>query len=865
MYSFASSFSTYDIPKITRGVRLPNFYIKPEYKEKFSLPDDCTDYQFLLALCLIGLEKKVKKDHPNYKDYVKRMNYELKTFKELGFCSYVLLTWEIIEYCHENNIATGYSRGSVGGSLVFYLIGTIEIDAIEHGLYFERFLSKTRAKFIEENGIRYYQGDLLLDVDCDISHLDRPRLLEWLDQKYKGRIAKLPNIITFSTKILLRELMRCLLDFSEADATRITSMVPESFGSGKNIEDCLNESPDFLKFAQQYPDIIRCGRRLFELCRHTGVHASALVITYEPIDTIFPLQLTSDKHIAVGYSMDDALNMSIKIDILGLKAAHLVHRACQLAGIKRSSINVNDPQIYKWLSNLKTPHGLFQIEAETNFHVLQRVKPRDLNDLGAVVSLARPGALQFVDPYAEFVKTGEFQSVHPFFDDILKKNAGLALYQEDAIRMAHKIGFSLEEGELLRRAIGKKKKDEIKLWKSKIENKIQERNLDSKIGEKFLKIIEDSAGYSFNRSHGIAYATLSAATAYLKYYHPKEFFLALLEISKEESDTIHEIRIIASEMPKFGIQLLPPNILKSKNEFTLESEGVRFGLSAIKGIGTKHMEKLMNFRVENVHKFDIFHGSVNSGIPLNIMTALILCGAFDTKPDEDRPKLLMEYQLYKLLTDKEQQKTIDLGPNFNFNLREIVKALTSTIKLDNGKPIIKESRLATIRKNFQPYFDIYKENRKYQKFAKWYFERELLGFAYSCSLFDIFKETDAEGLIKIGDIELAEENENFRTVGEITEIMKGKSKAKETPYIKMIISDNSGQQKVMMFDTKKTPNIENCEAINGRPLKEKDIVIVRGRKKQDCIFAEMIGLQEMRVFQKFSQLGSEKPLTESES
>lgn len=855
---FTERFSEYSLPKLTRGVRLPEFRISKEHIKKYDLPQDCTDRQFLLALSLIGLEAKVGRNHPDFKEYQKRMEMELGVFRDLGFSSYVLLTWEIVDFCRSSGIATGFGRGSVGGSLVFYLLDVVRVDPLRHGLYFERFLSKARAKFSEIEGVRYYQGDLLMDVDLDISFAERERVVEWLKNKYPARMAKLSNLVTFSSRILLRELCRAMLGYSEEEANHVTASIPEIFGRTKDLDDSIDESPEFKKFAKEHPDVIAVARKLHGLARHAGVHASAFAISFEPIREVFPLQLSSDKDVVTGYDMDDVLNMAAKVDILGLRCATLLEKACAAVGIKPEEINTDDPGIYENLADLRTPHGVFQLEAPTNHKVLQAVKPRNLEHLSAVLALARPGALEFTDRFAKFVKTGEFQSIHPFFDDVLKPTGGLCLYQESTLQLLNLVGFSLDASETARRVIGKKKRDQVKEWKQKIFDKIKEKNLDEKAGEILWGILQNSADYSFNKSHATAYASMSAATAYLKFNHPHEFFLSLLQLTREESNPIEQIRIINGELKFFNIVLMPPHIVKSSMDFKAEDGNIRFGLGSIKGIAEANMKRLLNFRTGDANKADLFLGALEARIPLDVMTALILSGAMDTSPEPNRPWMLLEFQLFKLLTDGERRKVLDIGPEYGFNLLRTVTEMTR--KNDaKGKPFIKASRFDTIKKHFTPHKAVYEENAKHVDFGKWWFERQLLGFAYSTSLHKIFTNAGVTGLVDIGTVPHIEEGERLATCGEVVKgsLHKGKSRAKGTPYLKFDLNDNLGTSRVMLFETKGGANISLCEEMNGRLPREGDAVVVEGSKKGDCIFAQRVSVENLKVFSRFAQL-SEK-------
>jgi DNA polymerase-3 subunit alpha len=248
---------------------------------------------------------------------------------------------------------------------------------------------------------------------------------------------------------------------------------------------------------------------------------------------------------------------------LGLRTLSVLQDVCKQTGLKLTDIDLSSNLIYDNLKDLQNPQGLFQIEADTNFRVCQKIKPRNLEELSAVVAIARPGAIEFLSNYAAYIETDNFQGVNPFFDDVLSYTGGIPLYQEQLMKMAVKVGFTLDEAEQLRRIVGKKKVDQIEAWKQKIENKIKENDLAPEIGEVLWKVAEDSANYSFNKSHSISYAILAAWTIYLKFNYSKEFFLSLLKSTQFEPDPHEEIAKTSKELIYFNLRLLQPDLSKS--------------------------------------------------------------------------------------------------------------------------------------------------------------------------------------------------------------------------------------------------------------------------------------------------------------
>jgi DNA polymerase III alpha subunit len=501
------------------------------------------------------------------------------------------------------------------------------------------------------------------------------------------------------------------------------------------------------------------------------------------------------------------------------------------------------------LQDLQNPHGLFQIEADTNFKVCQKVKPKNLEELSGVLALARPGALQFVDKYAAHTNFQQSESIHPFFDDILKDTGGVALYQEQLMRMANKIGFTLDEAEILRRIVGKKKTEEIKAWKNKIEDMIKKNKLPKEVGEIFWRILGDSANYSFNKSHSIAYAALAACTIYLKFNHPQEFFLSLLKMTRHEPDPIGEISKIQKEMGAFNIKLLRPHIIKSEMDFSLEGSDIRFGLLSVKGISDKSIEKLNSFKNRYSNKFEIFQAAEEADLNIGVLSSLIQAGAL-TGFKQSRSKIVLEAQLWNILNAKEKKFCISFAEKFDYDLIKIIKYL-NTFTDEKNKVVIKDSRLSTIKSRYEPYLKIYNQNSKSESFANWYYERRLLGYTYEKTLKDLFIEK-RENLISLKDLWEAPIGEKVAFIGEVTDVYNGVAKnERKTKFCRITITDEMDSIDVLLFndfiETNKTLN-------NNKNYEKNNIVIVKGTKKQDAVFGEIAAIQDQKIFMKLSEL-----------
>ena len=845
--NFFSKFKDLDLG--LHGVRLPEFKIESSTKRHLNLSEDVSNYDFLRGLALNGFKDlKIDKSLPEYKKYVDRAKYELETLKELGFIDYILLVWDVINFCKTTDIPVGLGRGSAAGSLILYLIGVTRIDPVKYNLYFERFISKIRAKKQVVDGITYLDGSLMCDVDLDICYYNRHKVFEYLENKFKGKTSKILTLNTLSGKLLIKECGKIVGEKTEEEMTMISSLIPKIFGQVKDITTAYQEISKFKEWCDENKEVYEIALKLRDLIKNKGVHPSGVLLSYDNLEKVCPTEFSSDKESVSSFDMNWVSLFNIKLDILGLRSVSVVNDVFKSIGIKIEDIDLNHESIYRNLQDLQSPHGLFQIEADTNFKVCQKVKPKNIEELSGVLALARPGALQFVEKYAKYTNFGEYEGIHPFFDDILKQTGGVALYQEQLMQMANKIGFTLDEAEILRRIVGKKKVEEIKEWQNKIKEKCKSNKIPKEVAEILWKILEDSANYSFNKSHSLAYAALAAVTIYLKFNYPQQFFLSLLKMSRNEPDPIGEISKIQKEMHEFNIELLPPHIIKSDMDFSIEEKNIRFGLLSIKGISDKSIEKLNGFRNKYSNKFEIFQAAEEADLNIGVLSALIQAGALSGF-NQSRSKIVLEAQLWNILTSKEKRYVISFADKFDYDLIRIIKHLNKFTDEKNHL-VIKDNRLKTIKNKYDPYLKIYNQNSKSESFANWYYEKKLLGYTYNKTLKQIFSEK-RENLNYICDIKDIPINTKIAFVGQIEEIFSGVSKnEKKTRYVRLKISDETAIINVLIFND----NIENNKLLNNKPFEEGNIVIVKGLKKDDCIFGDLVAIQDKDIYMKLNDL-----------
>ncbi len=866
--SFLKDFKSVDLQ--IHGVRLPQITIDRGDYAKYGISEGVSNYEFLRQLVITGFKKlNLTKGTKDYDNYVSRIKTELETFKDLGFVDYVLLVWDVINFCEKNSIPTGLGRGSAAGSLVLYLINVTKLDPIKYGLYFERFVSKTRAKSTIVDGVTYLDGSLMCDVDMDICFYRRGEVIKYIENKYAGKTSKILTFTTLSSKLLIKEVGKVVGEKSEEEMNAVSGNIEKDAGVTIDIEEAYESDETLKKWCDDNPFVYKQCLKLKDLIKNKGVHPAGQLITYEPLANLCPTELSSEKSLVSSFDMTWVSEFSVKLDLLGLRGVSVVDDVCKNVGINLSDVNLDDPLIYQNLQNLTSQHGLFQIEANLAHRVVNKVKPKTLEELSGVLALARPGAMSFIDQYAKYTCHGSYDPIHSFFDDILMPTGGVCLYQEQLMQMVHKIGFSLEDAEQVRRCVGKKKIEEMAKWEQKIKDKIASEKLDPDISEILWKIAEASAKYQFNKSHSLCYAALAAITVYLKNKYPQQFFLSLLKMSLYEPNPTGEIFKIQKEMPRYGIRLLPPDLINSGANFKMEGKDIRYGLLPIKGISDKSIEKLEEFRGEYPNKFQMFESAEKAGIPIDMLCALIQAGCFENHNRD--PKLGMvdiflgkrnsrsfsvyQAQLWNVLTDAEKVLCQSIGESCGYNVVTCLKVLQDK-KNDKGKPLIKPSRIETIKKKSQKFSEIFDKNKAYEALANWWYETKLLGYSYSSSLSSIFSNTGGN-YIPLKDVP-SNKGRSVFFAGMIDEKVKTSVSKAGKKYMKLVLRDEQEVIHVLIFD-------KVLQTMAELPEKD-DIVLIKGNVKEEgAVFAELVGIQSAKIYTKLSELTRAKKKEEKEA
>lgn len=442
------------------GVRLPEISISIEDKTALGLPESTDNLTYLSHLCIKGYEEKLKKGKIDAKDaqkYADRCKSELETFKKLNLVDYVLLVYDVLGWCDKSGIARGPARGSSACSLVLYLIGCTNIDPILYDLYFTRFVSVARAKSKIIDGIIYVDGKSMPDCDSDLSYYYRDNVLKYINEKYKGKTAKIGTQSCLTGKLLIKEVSKVVLEYSEEEAKEISDLIEKHFGIVQSLESTYKNIPAFKKWADASLKNFECyllAKSLTDLIKNKSVHPSGVAVSYEIINEFLPLELSSTKDLITSYNMNEVSAQTVKLDILGLKTVDVIAEACKILNINHKDININDQSIYDFLRKKDLFYGLFQIEEGLSKKVIQEVRPRNIKQLAACVSISRPGAFVYIDDYKKFVNEGIIKPFHPLFDNVLEDTGNIIIYQEQINKICMEVyGMSAEDADEIRRCV----------------------------------------------------------------------------------------------------------------------------------------------------------------------------------------------------------------------------------------------------------------------------------------------------------------------------------------------------------------------------------------------------------------------------
>lgn len=533
--------------------RLPNPPITMEDREKAGLSHDATPLQLLRKLCYLGFEEKLlsgKIPKEKHQEYTDRCKLEIDSLEELHFIDYILLVWKTIDKARQLGVFIDYGRGSCASSIVFWLLKITGCDPIKYGLFFSRFISKTRAKSKIINGELWLQTDLIPDADLNLGE-GRDEIVAWLKNIYPNRVSKIANISTLTGKILVKDVYKVVDEVNEEEAKSISDLVERRFGTVQDLEDVYRENSLFKVWADNHPDTYQICLSLKNLNRQYSTHASGYLISNDEITNHSPLFLDSEKEITCAYTMENV--QCIKLDLLGLDTNRIIKTVLSLTGENVDTINLdNDSIIYNQFQhgNLKR-FGLYQISSDCAYRIVNEVKPKNILELSDVNALARPGSLAWVKDYIK----GDKKLPHPLFETALKATRNLPLYQETLMQMLMIVGFSADDAETCRKIIGKKQLNKVGEWKQKIYDQIAKNGFDKEIGDLLWKILSESASYSFNKClHPNSLVITGAALKTLNDIEIGDSILAL-DIKTKQNNYVTVLDKIIGEEDLYEIEL----------------------------------------------------------------------------------------------------------------------------------------------------------------------------------------------------------------------------------------------------------------------------------------------------------------------
>ena len=607
---------------------------------KYEVPEGFDSWTYLNHLCREGFKTRYPDDDGTLS---RRLDYELGVIKTMGYVDYFLIVWDFINYARSQNIMVGPGRGSAAGSIVSYTLGITNIDPVRYNLLFERFLNPERVS--------------MPDIDVDFCYERRQEVIDYVVRKYgKDQVVQIVTFGTLAAKGVVRDVGR-VLDLPYAMCDSIAKMIPNDLGM--TLDKALTANPDLKKLYnedEQVKYLIDMSKRLEGLPRHTSMHAAGVVIGSRSIDEFVPLSRAADGTITTQFTMTTIEELGLlKMDFLGLRTLTVIQNAVRLAekdyGIKldMDHIDYNDKKVLESIGTGRT-EGVFQLESGGMKGFMKELKPENLEDIIAGISLYRPGPMDFIPRYLKG-KNDKTSITYecPQLEPILSPTYGCIVYQEQVMQIVRDLaGYTMGRSDLVRRAMSKKKTavmekerqnfvygNEAEGVKGCIANGIDEKTANHMYDEMI-----DFAKYAFNKSHAAAYAVVSYQTAYLKYYYPKEFMAALMSSVMDNVSKFSEYILTCRRM--MDIAILPPDINEGESGFSVSGDGIRYGLSAIKSVGRPVVDAILEERKKNgifSSMEDFINRMTNKEVNRRTIENFIKSGAMDSLPGTRRQKV----------------------------------------------------------------------------------------------------------------------------------------------------------------------------------------------------------------------------------
>ncbi len=774
---------------------------------KYDVPEGYSSWEYLNKLCLDGFRERYPDDDGTLK---KQLDYELSIIRQMGYVDYFLIVWDFIKFARDHGIAVGPGRGSAAGSLVSYTLSITNIDPVKYQLLFERFLNPERVS--------------MPDIDVDFCFERRQEVIDYVVRKYgKDRVVQIVTFGTLAARGVLRDVGR-VMDMPYAFVDSIAKMVPQELNI--TLDAALQKNPEFRSLYEsndQVHELVDMSRRLEGLPRHTSMHAAGVVISQKSVDEYVPLSRAQDGSITTQFTMTTLEELGLlKMDFLGLRTLTVIQNAVALAkqskgvDIDIDHIDYDDTEVFRSLGTGKT-EGVFQLESTGMKSFIKELKPQNLEDVIAGISLYRPGPMQFIPQYIRGKNHPEEIAYDcPELEPILEPTYGCIVYQEQVMQIVQQLaGYTLGRADLVRRAMSKKKASVMKQERKNFVYGNEEegvpgciaRGIPEAVANKIYDEMMDFAEYAFNKSHAAAYAVVAYQTAWLKYYYPVEFMAALMTSVIDNSTKVSEYILVCRQM---NIGILPPDINESVSVFSVSGDSIRYGLNAIKSVGKPVIESILRER-ERGGRFsdlaDFIDRVTGKDINKRVVENFIKAGAFDSFPS-NRHQMAVVYE--QMMDESAQRKKKDIeGQMSLFDLAPEEEREAFRVQMPNVPEYGKEELLA--------------------------FEKEVLGFYISGHPLEEYEEQWRRGVTHITTDFLApEEGEKQKVTDGERAVVGGMITSKTMKATKtnqmmcfLTVEDLVGSVEIIVFprDYEKNSRLLNLDSkvfVSGRVSAEED-------------------------------------------
>ena len=772
---------------------------------KYDVPEGYTSWEYLQHLCYQGLKKR----YPSGDEALKnRLEYELSVIKSMGYVDYFLIVWDFIKYAKDHGIMVGPGRGSAAGSIVAYCLEITSIDPIKYQLLFERFLNPERVS--------------MPDIDVDFCFERRQEVIDYVVEKYgSDRVVQIVTFGTMAAKGVIRDVGR-VMDLPYAFVDSIAKMIPKELNI--TLDRALSMNPELKKLYQEddrVHELIDMSKRLEGLPRHTSMHAAGVVISQKSVDEYVPLSLGSDGSVVAQFTMTTLEELGLlKMDFLGLRTLTVIQDAARLASesagerIDINQIDYDDKRVLESIGTGKTD-GIFQLESGGMKSFMKELKPQNLEDIIAGISLYRPGPMDFIPQYIKGKNHPETITYDcPQLEPILAPTYGCIVYQEQVMQIVRDLaGYTLGRSDLLRRAMSKKKGEVMERERKNFVYGNPEEGvpgciangIDEETANKIYDEMIDFAKYAFNKSHAAAYAVVSYQTAWLKYYYPVEFMAALMTSVIDNPGKVSEYIYTCRQL---GIEILPPDINKGEGSFSVDNGNIRYGLAAIKSIGRPVIDAIIaerNARGEFKNLKDFIERLSGKEVNKRTIESFIKSGAFDSLGGT-RKQFMVIY--VKILDQVNQERKY---------------SMTGQLSLFD---MVGDDQKAEFDIPLPPVGE-------YEKETKLAFEKEVLGIYLSGHPMEEYEEKWKKNISRTTlDFQLDEETGRTKVHDGAREIVGGIITSKTIKYTKnnqtmafITLEDLAGSVEVVIF-----PKVYEK---NQQYLNEEGKVFVKGRVSEE--------------------------------